>query len=192
MEHLIKAGMTFIFFTTFSAMSVTTMAQDGADQAVQEAQSIEELSGEKEGDAADAPMITPSAERNAHGGLVDRHPAQTGAAAEPVRSEHVARATFALQVIDREPVDEVGIISADQVYYFTELRGLEGQMVWHRWQHQGEVMADVEFQVGGPHWRVWSKKRLSPRWTGEWTVSVIDERGRVLRSDTIQYSPGTP
>jgi hypothetical protein len=108
-------------------------------------------------------------------------PAETGSG--------VVRAMFALAIADREPVDVVSEIdtSASQVYFFSELRGLQGQTVRHRWERQGELMGEVSFEVRADRWRVYSSKKLLPGWIGTWTVSVVDESGRVLKSANLSY-----
>ena len=65
-------------------------------------------------------------------------------------ADGVARASFTTAIQDREPADQVGQLTNDTgvVYFFTELRGLEGQTVTHRWEHGGEVRAEVSFNVG--------------------------------------------
>lgn len=99
----------------------------------------------------------------------------------------VQRALFTSNIEAREPVDELQEVEVTQerVYFFSELIGLEGQEVWHRWIYQGEVMAEVVFQVGGARWRVHSSKNLIPDWTGEWKVEVVDGSGRVLASQSL-------
>jgi hypothetical protein len=99
----------------------------------------------------------------------------------------VARAVFARAIVDREPQDIVSTMdgSAEQVYFFTEILGMEGETVRHRWEYGGQVMAEIEFKVGAQRWRVYSSKRFLPGWTGPWTVSVVTSEGRVLRSETL-------
>ncbi len=101
----------------------------------------------------------------------------------------VARATFAQSVEDREPVDKIEKLTNDnsKVYFFTELRGMKGQSVTHRWEHAGEPRAAVTFNVGANRWRVWSSKNLQPEWTGTWTVTVVDEEGNVLEEKNLNY-----
>jgi len=103
----------------------------------------------------------------------------------------VVRSAFTSGVVEREPVDSILTLGTDEshVYYFTELRGLAGQRIVHRWEYEGEIMAEVPFEVGGWRWRVWSRKALLPRWTGEWTVSVLDGDGRELARDRLRYNP---
>ena len=99
----------------------------------------------------------------------------------------VARAAFTSAVKDREPVDEVERVKkgTKEVLFFTELRGMKGQTITHRWIYQGETKAEVTFDVGGPRWRVYSSKDLLPEWTGKWTVEVVNGNDRVVHQDSI-------
>jgi hypothetical protein len=114
----------------------------------------------------------------------------------------VARAIFTSAIVDREPVDNLTTVSTDtpRVFFFSDLRGLAGQIVTHRWEYNNEVMAEVTFKVGnGARWRVYSSKNLLPEWTGKWTVVVSDENGRPLKASMFEYTdkaaaetPATP
>lgn len=101
----------------------------------------------------------------------------------------VARHQFTSNVDNREPVDMLSTVeNVDQLYYFTELMNYQGQVVTHRWSFEGETMAEVTFDVGGPRWRVYSSKQLMPEWVGEWLVDVIDEEGYVVMTDIIKVT----
>ncbi|MFW5452431.1 DUF2914 domain-containing protein [Thioalkalivibrio sulfidiphilus] len=104
----------------------------------------------------------------------------------------VARAQFTTGVVDREPVDAVRGVSADtdRLFFFTELRDLQGQHVVHRWEYAGEPVAVVGFDVGGPRWRVWSSKQMEPEQTGTWRVYVVKEDGSVLASEELSFGDG--
>ncbi len=101
----------------------------------------------------------------------------------------VARAVITTAVVDREPVSDLTTIPASDgsAIFFTELRDMEGTTVTHLWKFNGEVMAEVKFNVGGPRWRVWSSKNLMPEWYGEWIVDVIDDAGNVLTEKNFIY-----
>lgn len=125
------------------------------------------------------------------------------AASMPVWAEGtVARAVFATDVIDREPIDDIGNIvhveygEIQRVYFFSDLRGMDGSKVSHRWLLDGDVMATINFdEVGGDRWRVWSSKRLMPGFDGTWTVQVLQD-GKVIASRSFKYvddgKPNTP
>ena len=114
-------------------------------------------------------------------------------AAHDMTDSHIARATVTTGVIDREPVDEVKTLMNDSsmVYFFTELTGMKGDSVTHRWTFNGQVMGEVPFEVRGPRWRVWSSKNLDSIWLGKWKVSVVDEGGNVLQTKEFHYTEHT-
>jgi hypothetical protein len=101
----------------------------------------------------------------------------------------VARSAFTREVLDREPQGEVSALENDatEIAYFTELRGLDGHLVTHRWELNGESMAEVAFEVRGERWRVHSKKTLDPSWLGTWSVVVVDATGAELSRETFDY-----
>lgn len=103
----------------------------------------------------------------------------------------VARAIFTSAIVDREPVDNLSTVSGDtqRVFFFSDLRELAGQIVTHRWEYNGKVMAEVMFKVGnGARWRVYSSKNLLPEWTGQWTVVVSNENGWPIKASMFEYS----
>ena len=101
----------------------------------------------------------------------------------------VMRAAFTNGIEDREPVDDMKKAgnTSNKITFFTELRDMSGQTARHRWEHNGEVMAEVEFNVRGPRWRVWSSKSFIPKWEGEWKVSVLNAAGDVISEEMINY-----
>ncbi len=109
---------------------------------------------------------------------------------EPTASQgSVARAQFALEVIDREPTDALRRLDNDhnRIFFFTELHQFEGQVVIHRWEFGGEVKAEVPISVGAPRWRAYSSKALDSSWLGTWTVSVVDAAGNVVAQESFDY-----
>ncbi|RBP83224.1 DUF2914 domain-containing protein [Marinomonas rhizomae] len=104
----------------------------------------------------------------------------------------VARAQFSTDVVDREPVDDIGSTvkveygEIQRVYFFTDLRDMSGSQVVHRWKLDGEDQADVGFDIGGDRWRVWSSKRLMPGFDGKWSVEVVQD-GQVVETRTFDY-----
>lgn len=101
----------------------------------------------------------------------------------------VVRSAITSSVENREPTDSLEAASTEQnqLYFFTELRDMSGQTAKHRWEHDGKVMAEVEFNVKGPRWRVWSSKSFVPGWTGDWKVSVVNGAGDVISEKNFTY-----
>lgn len=93
----------------------------------------------------------------------------------------VARAQFTTDVIDREPIDDIGSSvkveygGIQRIYFFSDLRDMAGSQVVHRWKLDGEEQADIGFDIGGDRWRVWSSKRLMPGFDGKWSVEVVQD-----------------
>ncbi|NIO29580.1 MAG: DUF2914 domain-containing protein [Candidatus Latescibacteria bacterium] len=108
---------------------------------------------------------------------------------EAALSGHLKRALFTIDIEEREPVGSVDSLSTatEQVYFFTEIIGLQDHTITHRWMHGGEVRAEVPIAIGGPRWRVYSSKKLIPAWTGEWKVEVVDAEGNVLGTKLLVY-----
>lgn len=102
----------------------------------------------------------------------------------------IARASLTSGIDEREPIDAVSTLSNDNttLFYFTEVRDMAGQTITHRWEHNGEVMAEVEFHIGGPRWRIYSSKTLVPTWLGDWKVSAIDAAGNPLSVNNFVYT----
>jgi len=143
-----------------------------------------------------APLCTLVIAMAAWTALADHHEFEAAAAPEPREAEQeaagsVSRASFTTAIVEREPVGEIVSLTeeTDEVLFFSELLGLEGHTVTHRWEFDGEVVAEVPFQIGGPRWRVHSSKRLQPSWSGEWSVEVIDETGAPLTRKAFTYAP---
>ena len=100
---------------------------------------------------------------------------------------------FTTAVEDREPIDQVTFVGTEvnKIFFFSDLRGLAGESVTHRWIFRSEVMAEVVFEVRGPRWRVWSSKDLLEDWIGDWTVEIVRSDGEVIAAETFTYSaPG--
>ena len=121
------------------------------------------------------------------------HPQQNDTS-EAAQSDPVVAPTVVIQfttgIEDREPLDQVTFVESDieKIYLFSDLRGLAGQIVTHRWSYKGQTMAEVAFEVRGPRWRVWSSKELRLDWLGDWTVEIVSQDGEVFAAETFTYS----
>ena len=105
----------------------------------------------------------------------------------------VSRAQFTSGIQAREPVDTVKKtfysdgMKSKRLYYFTELRGMKGDSITHRWNHEGQTVANVTFNINGDRWRVYSSKNLPSSMKGQWNVVVTDANGNALVSDSFVY-----
>lgn len=100
----------------------------------------------------------------------------------------VSRSQLTSAVKGREPVDrlpsrvKIGERGGRKVYYFTELKGLNGETVFHRWEHDGRTVASLRFNVGSDRWRAYSSKTIPAKQRGEWRVVVANAQGNILAS----------
>lgn len=107
-------------------------------------------------------------------------------------SDKVARATFARAISRFEPVESIaGILSADRglsrLYFFTELQGLRGQRIQHRWIINGQRIAEIPVNVSSDRFRASSNMRLSKNRVGTWEVQVVDPHGNILHASRLEY-----
>lgn len=110
-------------------------------------------------------------------------------------SKYIIRAQFTNGIKAREPIDRIGpVVHPDgghvrRLYFFTELKGLKGEKVTHRWEHEGDTMAKVSFPVRNNRWRVYSSKHLTAAMTGAWRVVVVNSAGEPLQVSHFTYAP---
>lgn len=100
----------------------------------------------------------------------------------------VVRSIFTNEVKDREPTNTLKTADADKVYYYTELRDMNGQTATHRWEHDGKVVSEIKFNVGSNRWRVWSSKTFMPQTSGDWKVSVLNGAGEVISEESLKVT----
>jgi hypothetical protein len=114
----------------------------------------------------------------------------SAAAPAPAATAKVGQAQFTTGVDNREPADDISNLdnSHDKVFFFSVLKDASGQTITHRWQYNGNTMAEVKFEPKADHWRVWSSKTLMPDQTGTWTVQVLDSSGNVLVSKSFDFT----
>ena len=108
----------------------------------------------------------------------------------------VKRAQFTSGIKDREPVDQIEPFAVEdekdfmQLYFFTEVTKLAGRTIYHRWELNGEVLAEVPFEVKSAwRWRVFSSKQILATMQGEWQVSVVDDLGNTLHLEQFSTAP---
>ncbi|MBL7003069.1 MAG: DUF2914 domain-containing protein [Gammaproteobacteria bacterium] len=109
----------------------------------------------------------------------------------PVWSGEVNRAQFTTTIDNREPVDSLVSVPTDmkKVSFFTELLNFTDQKITHQWVYNDKEMYRLGFNVKGPRWRVWSSKRLLPKFHGSWTVNILNANDEVIDSKSFVYFP---
>lgn len=61
-----------------------------------------------------------------------------------------------------------------RIYLFTELRGLSGRTVVHRWELNGRVVQERQLPAKSAAWRTYSGLRITNSMAGSWRVTVVD------------------
>ena len=100
--------------------------------------------------------------------------------AAPAAGIKVEKIVTASGVENREPINETSAFdkSAGKVYTWTRITGASTPArIKHIYYLNEKKEAEVELQVGGSPWRIWSNKNVRP---GNWKVEVIDEAGATL------------
>ncbi|MFY8352951.1 DUF2914 domain-containing protein [Pseudoalteromonas sp. SSM20] len=101
-------------------------------------------------------------------------------------TQSVSRALLSRDIVAREPVDIIGeriarASFAKKLYFFTEVNGLKGKLVRHKWYFQDQLQADVELTVYAERYRTYSSKNIAALQLGMWRVELVAE-GKTLAS----------
>ena len=104
-----------------------------------------------------------------------------------IASAAVKRFSLAQSVVNREPrggLDDITYNAAGftSVSAFSEVIGLNGEVLRYRWLHEGTEVAVVRVRVGANRWRSHSTKRIDRGMEGPWRVELLDSRGTLLAS----------
>ena len=120
---------------------------------------------------------------------------RTDAVQEYVEKNHTESGTvtsevFTASIVDGKPADNQKAFenTVETVYFFTELAGLKGETVTHRWKYSGRIIANAEISVTDDPFSTWSSNKIEPNWTGLWTVEVLDKNSKVIGVATFAYN----
>ncbi len=181
--------MRILILATILGMALPAFA---ADEPMADGETAEETAAATAAATESAPVSEPAPAEGAP--AAEPELAEAAAEMPPVPASAVARGMFATGIEEREPVDSITSLGNDRsrVYYFTEIVGVTDRELTHRWEYRGEVVAEVPIVVGGPRWRTYSSKNLDPSWLGEWKVTIVDESGAIVHTDTFVYEAAAP
>ncbi len=103
----------------------------------------------------------------------------------------VRRAVICTGIIKHEPTDSLTSIpsTTSKVFFFTEIAGMEGKTITHRWMKDGSKVADIRISMASNRYRCHSSRSVSGK-TGNWTAQVLDENGKMLKE--VDFTVGTP
>jgi hypothetical protein len=174
------------------------IAEIETDSPAQPQQSLPPVSAVLPSDVrSDGDLYTPDSNKSSNAisnRAAPAEPVPLGESDEPIQlPENIARAQLTTGIEAREPIDRIESVvftegqQLKRLFYFTELRDMKGETIIHRWEHEGEVVAEVKFDVRGNRWRVYSSKYLSPEMTGQWRVIVVNSKGESLISANFMF-----
>jgi hypothetical protein len=103
----------------------------------------------------------------------------------------VKRAVICSGVSNHEPTDSLATVppTIGKVFFFTEIAGLEGKTITHRWMKDGSKVADVRISIASNHYRCHSSRSVAGK-AGNWAVQLLDEDGNKLAER--RFTVGTP
>jgi hypothetical protein len=67
---------------------------------------------------------------------------------------------------------------ARTIYFFTELHGLSGRTVLHRWERNGRIMQERQLHPTSQLWRAYTAMTIVGDMRGSWGVSAVDATTR--------------
>ena len=97
----------------------------------------------------------------------------------------VSRSAFTREIVAREPAEASVEFPSDvgEVYFFTQILDAgKSEEIVHRWDYNGETVAEVSLHVEGPSWPTWSSKKVMPHQLGAWSVTVITAEGDAIET----------
>jgi Protein of unknown function (DUF2914) len=105
---------------------------------------------------------------------------------KPENKKYVARAQLTSDITKNEPVDKLKIpLKIDKketlwIYYFVELKGMDGKAVFHEWWLNGNLVSRKKVNISDDPWRTSSKQIITYTTNNDWIVRVVDEARNVL------------
>ncbi|MBQ4838930.1 DUF2914 domain-containing protein [Pseudoalteromonas luteoviolacea] len=143
-----------------------------------------------------APINEPKVSNSQTQFAADAHVASIALNAK-VDTSHISRAVLTSGIENREPINVLKHLVEpnkfqEKLFFFTEIKGLQGQVVQHLWFHQDQLMADISLPVSTPRYRTYSSKNIMPSQTGEWRVEVITESGQLLAQKSFRILAKAP
>jgi cytoskeletal protein RodZ len=75
------------------------------------------------------------------------------------------------------------------VFWTRVLGGRPGDVIRHVWLHEGQTVGFADLQLGGSHWRTYSRRELPEGATGRWVVEARSLEGEVLAREEFLCIP---
>jgi hypothetical protein len=110
---------------------------------------------------------------------------------DSLTNKNVARASLTYKINNKEPVGEISSsvkvrkTRATPVYYFTELRKMKGQKVYHQWFRNNKLVFSQELIIAADRWRTSSHKLLTYKDKGNWVIKLVNNRKQLLNKKSF-------
>jgi len=98
----------------------------------------------------------------------------------------VTRALLTTGLNNKEPLAGISLPlvvnknNAAQVYYFTEIINMKGEILFHHWLRNGQSIYKKELNILGNRWRASTSKLISYSKTGKWRVELVNKEDVIL------------
>lgn len=108
----------------------------------------------------------------------------------------VAQAIITTGVTNASPeTDHLTVIDhgVGSITFYTEIIGLRGQTVSHRWLYNNHEIASISLHIAANRSLNWTQTTIHPDQLGTWTAQLITANGTVLTSqnfEVVQSSRG--
>ncbi len=83
--------------------------------------------------------------------------------------------------------DQINAAAVPHLALYSEVKGLNGQHIEHRWYYEGKLMTRITLPVKLDYWRTYSRKEFDPSQKGEWRVEILDPQQNLLFSHHFHY-----
>jgi hypothetical protein len=96
----------------------------------------------------------------------------------------IVDAKLGTDVKDRTIVDENTTFPLNsKVFVWLKIAGAVSETITVKWAN-GDLTHETQLSIGGSPWRTWANKTVAK--TGDWTVTVTDGSGNVLKELTFK------
>lgn len=101
----------------------------------------------------------------------------------------ITRSLFTTRLKNNKPMNEVLILENNSqiLYFFSEVKNMQGKTIFHRWEHHGEKVYEQKFRVAKKSEKLISRYKLDPRKTGEWMVVITDDQAWPIKASMFKY-----
>ncbi len=103
----------------------------------------------------------------------------------------IRRAQLTTKIDRNEPAGQVELplkIGKSEklgLYYFAELKGMKGKVVFHEWLLNDNLVSRKKVNISADPWRTSSKQVISYTTNNDWKVRLVDDAGNNLTEKTF-------